>query len=227
MLVELGSRMFLSLLFLAKPSFSFSSEEIGEYDKIFEQAMQSSDDGTCEIEYNSRFPKYRFIQYICENKDVVMHGSNNGTISTFEPRQQTLYNGQLTEAVFASKDGIWPLFYAVLDKSKIVGNIRNGCLETSHGKKYYFFSLTKETLENNPWTSGMIYFLPQQTFHRSGKGKVSFDEWVSEDEVRPIAKMPVDSTDFYFLSKVQVHKQNEHVVATWLQYKWRLIFQRR
>jgi hypothetical protein len=45
-----------------------------------------------------------------------MHGSNNRHIVQFEPRKQTLFNGQYVEAVFATQDGIWAVFYAVFNR---------------------------------------------------------------------------------------------------------------
>lgn len=135
-----------------------------------------------------------------------------------------MYNGKYVEAVFATKDGIWPVFYSILDKDKLVGNIRNGCLETRSGKKCYFFSITKETYLNNPWTQGMIYFLPRESFDKASKEIISFDEWISEKLVKPLVRIEVDLIDFYFKDRVAVHKAKEPLLKTWLLYKMRNIF---
>lgn len=212
----------MNLLFYRSPKISFSEQEIDEYNLIFNDAINR--DGL--INYTSQFSKQRFIQYIASNKNVLLHGSNNKMITEFEPRRQTLYNGKYVNAVFATKDGLWPVFYAILDKTKVSRNIRNGCLETINGNKFYFFSLTQETYLNNPWTNGMIYFVPHETFTKASNEIVSFDEWISKEPVRPIAKLVVDWTDFYFLNRITIHHYNEPIIKTWLLYKWRNTFGR-
>ncbi|MGM0884911.1 MAG: hypothetical protein ACQEXQ_28200 [Bacillota bacterium] len=207
----------LKLLFYRSPRITFSNIEINEYNKLFDEAINK--DGL--VRYTSSFPKQRFIQYIARNKNVLLHGSNNRFIQKFETRRQTLYNGEYVNAVFATKDGIWPVFYAVLDKSKLHGNIRNACLEIRKGEKFHFFSISQESKFNNPWTNGMIYFLPINTFHKASNEIVSFDEWVSKVSVIPLARIEVEVKDFYFHTKVSVHKSNEPLYKTWIMHKIR------
>ncbi|WP_409274599.1 hypothetical protein V1499_06005 [Neobacillus sp. SCS-31] len=207
----------MGLLFYRGSVLDFSEEERRDYEKMYEEAAA----GNLEINYSSRFEKHRFIQYIAATKNVILHGSNNGEIGEFEARRQTLYNGQFVNAVFGTKDGIWPLFYAVLDKNRVKGGIRNACLKVEGGRPHYFFSLNKETHDASPWTSGTIYFLPGETFERAGNELVSFDEWVSKTPVKPIAKISVEPSDFYFLDKVSCHKDTESIVKSWLLYKLR------
>ncbi|WP_059173123.1 hypothetical protein [Bacillus sp. FJAT-27445] len=208
----------MGILFYRAPVLDFSEEERLDFEKLYEEAVA----GNIEINYSSRFPKHRFIKYIAETKQVILHGSNNREIGEFEARRQTLYNGQFVNAVFGTKDGIWPLFYAILDKNKVKGGIRNACLKVDGGRPHYFFSLNKETLDAGPWTSGMIYFLPGGTFERAGSGFVSFDEWVSKTPVKPIAKISVEPGDFYFRDKVSCHKDTESILKSWLLYKFRI-----
>src|SRR5690606_23650730 len=147
----------LRVLFYRAPRFIYSEEERAAYDRIFEEAV--SQGGL--ILYNLPYPKQRFIQYVSETKNVVLHGSNQTQIEEFEPRKQTLYNGVMTQSVFATKDGVWPLFYAVLDRSKVAVNFRNGSLQAQGGRRgYHFYSLDVQTAEKNPWTTGMLYILP-------------------------------------------------------------------
>lgn len=212
--------MLLGMLFYRAPYLSFSSEEIEVFENIYAEAASSHS----EIGYDCRFPKYRFLQYISETKPVILHGSNNKSILEFETRRQTLFNGQYVEAVFATKDGIWPVFYAVFDRSKLSGNFRNACLNVRNDKHtYYFFSLTPETKMKNPWQDGMVYLLPQEPFENVSDSIVFFDEWVSKTPVKPIAKIAVTPQDFYFINKVSRHKATESILATWFLYKLRTI----
>lgn len=208
----------LRILFYRAPRFDYAEEERQAYDRMFEEAITQGG----LIAYHAPYPKQRFIQYVSETKDVVLHGSNQKQIEEFEPRQQTLYNGVMTQSVFATKDGVWPLFYAVLDKSKITINFRNGSLRTQGGRsRYHYYSLDEQTATKRPWTSGMLYFLPGETFVKSGHGMIEFEEWVSAVPVKPLAKLEVDPQDFYFINKVTMHSGEESNARTWLLYKLR------
>lgn len=207
-------------LFFQSPNFIVSREEEEQFQRLFDVSCQTPGQ---LIDYNLSAPKSKFLHYISVNKRIVFHGSNNKNITSFEPRQQTLFNGKMATAVFASKDPIWPIFYAVLDKGKVVSNFRNGSLSTDRKKKYHFYSLTKQTHEKNPWTTGMIYFLPEESFTYIGNGAVQFDEWISTQSVSPLAKMEIKPEDFYFMEKVATHRADESVIRTWLLYKWRTL----
>lgn len=51
-----------------------------------------------------------------------------------------------------------------------------------------------------------------------------FDEWTSNETVKPIARLKVDPIDFYYLNRVTTHDINESLAKTWLLYKVRNIF---
>lgn len=209
----------MGLLFYRMPQPVFSDEEVTEYEQLYSLAAEN---GT-EIIYNSSYPKARFLQYIALTKPVVMHGSNHKGIAEFETRRQTLFNGKDADAVFATKDGSWASFYAVFDRTKLAGNFRNACFTVWKDKhRYYFFSLTQETLDQNPWTSGMVYILPQAPFQRAGSSIVAFDEWISMHPVTPVTRLEVRPQDFCFQDKVACHRPQEPVLKSWLWYKRRV-----
>jgi hypothetical protein len=206
----------LSALLMQKPKADLSVAEMAEYDRLFEQAIETGEN----ISRPGSWPIYRFIDYICNKHDLLVHGSNRPDIIEFEPRRQTLYNGKWTESVFATADGIWATFYAVFDRSKLQGNFRNGCLCTGR-QRFYFFSVTKETFFTNPWTSGIIYFLPKASFEKAGRGPIHFDEWVSHTPVKPVTRVSIQPEDFESLSEVSIHDPHEPPWKTIVSYKSR------
>lgn len=207
----------MKMLFYPAYIYPFSDEEKDEFNKIYEDALHNGG----LIKYESSYPKFRFLQYLSANKNVLFHGSNNKEINEFYPRRQTLFNGKYVEAVFSTSDGIWPIFYAVFNRNKRIGNFRNGCFESKGRTRFYFFSLTKETIENAPWTEGIVYVLPREAFRKVGKGPITFDEWICHDPVQPILKLEVDTRDFVFYDKVSTHKSHEKIIKTWILYKFR------
>lgn len=215
--------LLMRALFYPSPELRASEEEARQFEALYEQAMRQPNG---IIDYRLPFPKHKFLQYVARHKPIVFHGSNHPGITRFEPRQQTLFDGQVASAVFASKDPVWSAFYAVLNKEKLQGNFRNGALSADGKRWFHFYSLTKSTAANDPWTSGMMYFLPEEAFTDLGRGFVRFNEWISHEPVSPLARLPIQPDDFCFLNRVAVHKPEEPMAATWLLYKLRTRFQR-
>lgn len=207
----------MKTLLCASPDIEFSPDEVSEYNELISSIYEGQ-----PISYSLNFPKYRFLQYLTLQGDFVFHGSNHMSIDIFEPRKQTLFNGQLTQAVFASTEANWSVFYAVLDRNKLTGGFRNGCL-VYKGKKYHYYSLNQSTMKNNPWTSGKLYIFPKNKFKPSDTGKFRFDEWVCHEPVKPLSRLEVGPKDFYYLNRVSIHKNNESTVKTWLLYKIRTL----
>ncbi|MEC5424754.1 hypothetical protein QGM71_14805 [Virgibacillus sp. C22-A2] len=187
-----------------------SEEAIEEFDNMFIRSISSSDSSI--FTYNSRYPLYMFLNYVIENKGVVVHGSNNSSINKFEPRNSSLFNGKPIKAVFASSDGVWSIFFAVQKRKGYVGSIRNLCLSitSNKGKKRYYYFSTNNNDAPNRWTDGTIYFFSKTLFKQGGIR----DEWVCEKELKPLAKLSVTPSDFPFLDKVRVHRETESTVKT-------------
>ena len=210
--------LLLKMLFYPFPKLTISKEEEIRFTHLYQIALQTPDK---LIHYNLPIPKYKFLYYLAMKKPIIFHGSNNKTIDCFEPRDQTQYNSKLVNAVFATKDPIWPVFFATLQKEKIIGDIRNASLSADRDKAFHFYSLTKETLANQPWDSGMIYILPKEPFTYLGEGSIQFNEWISHDSVLPLAKLEVNPSDFFFYNKVATHRSGESILKSWLLYKLR------
>lgn len=206
--------IFKKILFYSTPKMNFSHAEVSEYNELISHMQEG------QLIKGLTFPKYRFLQYLTRKGRFVFHGSNNMDIDIFEPRKQTLFNGKLTKAVFASSEANWSMFYAVFDRNKLVGGFRNGCLAYKD-EKYHYYSLNKPTMNSNPWTAGKIYIFPKRKFTPSDSGKIRFDEWVCHEPVTPVGQIEVDAKDFHFLNKVSTHKNNESIIKTWLLYKFR------
>ncbi|MCY9531692.1 MULTISPECIES: hypothetical protein [Paenibacillus] len=214
-LAELGLR----ILFRTTAPLSCTEDEERGYKRAYQEAL----DGDGIVRLAPSLSKERFVRYIVTAENVLVHGSNHQEINELLTKQQTLYNGIMTEAVFATSDGIWAMFYAVLDRAKLKINFRNGCVISLRNKRFYFFSLTRETFEdtNYPWRSGTIYLLSKDTFNGPEQKVAAFDEWTSCTSVKPLARIHVEPSDFIFLDHVATHKSTESAVWTWLLYKWR------
>jgi hypothetical protein len=170
------------------------------------------------LEAHLPIPKWAFLCWLADVKGLLMHGSGDANIDIFEPRRpndDSPDGFSKQSAVFAASDGIWPMFYAVLDRERYRVRMLNGALcfellgELSDMR--YFFSLTREVLDLYPWREGAVYILPRKGFQQGpppydlGGWRVHEPHWANPEPVRPLAKLRVSPTDFPFLERVRGH----------------------
>jgi hypothetical protein len=137
--------------------------------------------------------------------EVLFHGSNARTIEVFEPREQLTARGRPVEAVFATQDPLWAMFFAVTDTERAIGRW-NMCLrpeETGLPTSRYFFAVLGEP--ERVWTTGAVYVLPRATFHQSDIAA----EWISTVQVVPRETVRVTREDFPFADRVFQFKYPE------------------
>jgi len=162
---------------------------------------------------------WQFCCYLADTHPVLLHGSKNPSITTFVPRRSYDRNpfGNRS-AVFAASDGIWPLFFALVERERYRLSLMNACFRVvePNGQRsipYYFFSVTSTALPLHPWSEGTIYILPRKTFEQhplrpSNDATYEIQEWASEHPVQPIACLRVHPNDFPFLAQVRGHDES-------------------
>jgi hypothetical protein len=167
------------------------------------------------VDYTMSIPKWRFLCYVAEEHSLALHGSSNGSIQRFEPRQPhdlTEFGAQ--NAVYAASDGIWPMYFAIVDRIKSPSVI-NACIQVeeadgSLGRPHYFFSISKDAVALQPYHTGVVYLLPGETFMRqpsaeTGQLRVHVAQLASLQAVDPLAKILVEPEDFPFLAQMRTH----------------------
>lgn len=172
------------------------------------------------LNYTLPYPKHEFLRYLAAQELFIFHGSPRADIDEFSTRRTSMElndkNGRgNVQGIYGTHDGLWPLFFAVVDRDKITGSIRNGVQfyqnEAGDEVGVYHFSVNREWLDHNPWRSGTLYVLPRQTFRQmpmTAGGGLS-NEWVSEVPVRPLVRIAVEPEDFPFLAQVGGHDDSE------------------
>jgi hypothetical protein len=190
----------------------------GEFDNTFRKFRKSPTGASTE--YRSRFPKWQFLSYICNLHDVVLHGSCEPGVVELEPRQANdmrAYSSQ--KAVYATTDGIWAIFFAILNRREYAMGLTNSCftVEAEPGEllgPFYYFSISQHALDAAPWCTGAVYILPRAAFsqedpRRYGGVTVSFPHWISESRVKPYGYISVEPHDFPFLGDIHGHDDDE------------------
>ena len=214
------------------PGFPFDMSP--EKQKAFEDLWQLKNKGDL-IDYSLPYPKWQFLTYLCETKELVLHGSQNHYIDIIAPRQANdirAYSNQ--RAIYATTDGIWVIYFAILDRKKYPEmSLFNSCLRArlsadQLSDPMYFFSITHSVLLQNPWCEGMIYILPRQSFEREAPQQMQgveivFPHWISPVPAEPAAKLMVGSQDFPFLAQIHGHnneKLDQLAIADPNGYPW-------
>ncbi len=158
-------------------------------------------------------PKWAFLIWLTHHKNYLVHGTGNSSIQTFEPRQADDANWFGNQnAVYAASDGIWAMFYAILDRPRIPMSISNAAIQIAlePPQDIYFFSVQDTALEQKPFRTGRVYVLPKQGFTQEAKDQrdgVTYQghHWANLNPVKPLFSIQVDPTDFPFLEQIRAH----------------------
>ncbi|MER5210347.1 hypothetical protein ABT063_07165 [Streptomyces sp. NPDC002838] len=210
--------MQLPSYWIPRPVFRPDRETTASFDRLLDHALDQGPEQP--IDYRLDAPKWQFLSRAAERADVVLHGSGNPDIGQFEPRQpaDTLEFSNRC-AVFAATDGIWPMYYAILNRERHpTMMLCNACIRvisTTSGSRqlsdpYYFFSISRPALEQQPWCTGTVYFLPADSFEaqppiESSYVSVQTAQVASRESVKPAARISVHASDFPFLRQIRGH----------------------
>jgi hypothetical protein len=202
-----------------------------ELEAAFDALLNStrSHDGCPVIPFDLPAPKWQFLCHLAERHDIALHGSGNPNIAMFEPRQANdLSEFGNQKAVYAASDGIWAMFFAIVDRDQFALSVTNACvrLVDEYGKThgpYYVFSVSRSALPLQPWRTGTVYLLPRETFAPQapipfGSNEVQIAQLASSAPVQPLARLTVTPEDFPFLAQIRGHDdQRLQEYATALQ----------
>src|SRR5688572_24532170 len=152
---------------LPRPPMLLKPEMRAAFDKLF-VASQHAPEG--HIAYDLPAPKWQFLTYLTETKAILLHGSGDPEINEFQPHQPldlAAFGAQ--NGVYAISDGIWPMFYAILDRKHYpTMMLHNASMRIQDGEAisepYYYFSISQDALDQRPYHEGVVYILPRTTF---------------------------------------------------------------
>jgi hypothetical protein len=206
-------------LILSEPD--LTQDEDAAYEQLWTEISQRSDGGW--IVWDLPWPRHRFVEWLTRRRHVIFHGSPHGDLETFVPRRGSIelfdHGGRGNRgAVYGTPYGLWSMWFAVIDRSKIDGSIRNGVFNFSADTEtldVYNFSVHHEYLGGDIWRTGTLYLLPPETFEAIPfyPGGPPSNEWASTIELRPIARLEIRPEDFPFLDRVGGHDDSELIAS--------------
>lgn len=180
------------------------------FDRLLDSTLAQGPNAT--IDYHLPYPKVDFLNYICDWRGYVAHGTPLKDLSVLQPVRYSHDSSEFgnRRQIFCSPDGAWAMWFSILDKSRIRVT-ENGCVRLGRGPgriKYYHFDLPAENKVDPPFIDGMMYIARAADFpdHHPipllDRFDAEFEEWGSVDPVTPLAKLPVRPVDFPYLNKV-------------------------
>jgi hypothetical protein len=192
----------------------WQASDVADFERLFAEHV-SPGTGT-QIRYQLAAPKWQFLCWMTESKDVVLHGGNGTKPDTLEPRQaDDISEFGARNAVYAASDGIWPMYFAIADRT-VVTSLVNACIDLNDhqadSNHYYYFSINQDAMTSQPWVTGTVYVLSRDTFEAEADDtwlgrRCLPTQWASHVPVRPMASLTVTPTDFPFLNQVRSHDQ--------------------
>ena len=218
--------MMLPDYWLTRPGMSPDERARSAFDELLDTTLRSGDCPT--IPFTLPWSKWQFLCHLADHHDIALHGSGDPNIVLFEPRQShDLNEFGNQKAVYAASDGLWAMFFAIIDRDRIT-SITNACIRLTdetgalHGP-FYVFSVSQSALPSQPWRTGTVYLLPRSTFTVQppiafGSSQVHIAQLASLEPVQPLAKLTVTPADFPFLAQIRGHDdQRLQEYATALQ----------
>ena len=185
-----------------------------DFDRLLAAAVEAGPDQF--IDYQLGAPKWQFLCHAADRGGFVLHGTGKSDITIFEPRQSNDVNefGN-RRAVYAASDGLWPMYFAILDRDRYAIGLLNASIRVvGTEQSFYYFSITGSALEHQPWRDGVVYLLPADTFEAAppitidGR-QISIAQVASTVPVRAAAKLMIKPADFPFLQDIHGHDNDE------------------
>lgn len=160
------------------------------------------------------------LRWMAQERGLLFHGSRRSDIDMLEPirltTDTTTFGNQ--EAVFATSDPVWAIYFATLDRSDGFTSTRNGSigLVGSLYPRWYFFSHNVGASGSDRFGRGWLYVLPRDGFQEQPPvlGVLDSAQWASPSAATPIARIPVGPEAFPFADWVVPHRLDERILTT-------------
>ena len=165
-------------------------------------------------------PRLDFLRWLAQNRPVVFHGSPRDDLLELSTerrsRDATAWGNQ--QAVYASTDPVWAIYFACLRRDRGWTGTKNGSMGVAGGSLYprrYFFLHNRGSASPERFGPGSLYLLSPTTFVADDPLASAIDtaHLVSREPVRPFARLDVTPDDFPFRDRVGYYRDGE---ANWI-----------
>ena len=161
-------------------------------------------------------PRLDFLRWLAENRDVVFHGSPRADLRELSTerrsRDASAWGNQ--QAVYASTDPVWSIYFACLRRDQGWTGTRNRSMGHAGGPLYprhYVFLHHRGSASPDRFGPGSLYLLPRSSFvaDKPLAGAIDTAHLVSREPVRPLARLDVTPDDFPFRNRVRYYRDGK------------------
>jgi len=161
-------------------------------------------------------PRLDFLRWLAENRPVVFHGSPRDDLHELSTERQSTdaaaFGNQ--QAVYASTDPVWAIYFACLRRDRGWTGTRNGSLGAAGGPLYprrYFFVHNRGSASPDRFGPGSLYLLSPSGFVADEPlgGTIDTAHLVSREPVRPLVRLDVKPGDFPFRDRIRYYRDGE------------------
>jgi hypothetical protein len=199
---------------IQQPAIDITPEMTQAFEALWQSVLNQPD--SLAIDYRLPYPKWQFLSFLGTHKDVVLHGTVNQGIEILEPRQALdVKEFSMQRAIYATTDGIFAIFFAILNRPGVPMSLCNTCLRVRFSPEivtdpFYFFSITQSALDQGAFCPGAVYVLPRLNFEFDPVllyegAEVLLAQCFRREATRPLCKLLVEPGDFPFLEQIRGH----------------------
>jgi hypothetical protein len=161
-------------------------------------------------------PRLDFLRWLAQSRPVVFHGSPRDDLSELSTerrsRDTTAWGNQ--QAVYASTDPVWAIYFACLRRHRGWTGTKNGSMGKAGGPLYprrYFFLHNRGSASPDRFGPGSLYLLSPRGFVADMPlaGAIDTAHLVSREPVKPLARLDVTPADFPFRDRVRYYRDGE------------------
>jgi hypothetical protein len=161
-------------------------------------------------------PRLDFLRWLAQSRLVVFHGSPRDDLSVLsterKSRDATAWGNQ--QAVYASTDPVWAIYFACLRRDGGWKGTKNGSMGRAGGPLYprrYFFLHNRGSASPDRFGPGSLYLLSPRTFVADEPlaGAIDTAHLVSREPVKPLARLDVTPDDFPFADRIRYYRDGE------------------
>jgi hypothetical protein len=161
-------------------------------------------------------PRLDFLRWLAQSRPVVFHGSPRDDLRELSTerrsRDATAWGNQ--QAVYASTDPVWAIYFACLRRDRGWRGTKNGSLGQAGGPLYprrYFFLHNRGSASPDRLGPGSLYLLSPSGFvpDEPLAGAIDTAHLVSHEPVKPLARLDVAPADFPFADRIRYYRDGE------------------
>ena len=161
-------------------------------------------------------PRLDFLRWLALNRALVFHGSPREDLLELstERRSRDLTAWGNQQAVYASTDPVWAIYFACLRRDRGWTGTKNGSMGKAGGPLYprrYFFLHNRGSASPDRFGPGSLYLLSSATFVADEPlaGAIDTAHLVSREPVKPLARLDVTPDDFPFRDRLGYYRDGE------------------